>query len=322
MKTALIFGITGMDGYHLTKLLLSKGYKVHGVVRRHAQPDIGNLAYLSPDESKNVQLHYGDVTDASIVYREIAELKPNEIYNFAAQSHVKISWENPNITYEINTGGTLNILNAMLLTSPKSRLYFAGSSEQFGNSKDEKQNEGTPFNPQSPYAISKVAAFNYVKNYRESYKLYACSGIGFNHESSFRGLEFVTRKISHAVALIKKGLTTQLPLGNIESKRDWGFSGDYVEAMWLMLQQDAPDDYVIGTGKTHSIKEFLEIAFDHVGLKWQDYVVIDDNFKRPIDIHNLCADAGKIKDKLGWEAKVGFEELVKMMVDADMERCK
>ena len=201
-------------------------------------------------------------------------------------------------------------------------LYFAGTSEQFGNSKDERQNENTPFNPQSPYAVSKVAAFNYVKNYRESYGLYACSGITFNHEHELRGLEFVTRKISYYAAMIKKGFLKELHLGNIESKRDWGYAEDYMEAIWLMLQQDKPQDYVIGTGEAHSVKEFLEIAFNHVGLNWQDYVVIDDNFKRPVDIDCLLADASKIKKELGWESKVKFEELVKQMVEYDMERIK
>lgn len=321
MKTALIFGIIGQDGYYLTKLLLEKDYKITGVVRRHSQPSLGSLMYLQPSDLAKITIVYGDVTDTSIIYQLVAE-KPDEIYNLAAQSHVKISWDNPNVTYEINTGGTLKILNAMYLAAPKSRLYFAGSSEQFGNSKDEKQNEDTPFNPQSPYAISKVAAFNYVKNYRESYGLYACSGICFNHESPLRGLEFVTRKISYHVAMIKKGYTKELHLGNIDSKRDWGYAGDCVEAMWLMLQQNEAKDYVVGTGETHSIKEFLEIAFNHVGLNWQDYVVIDNAFKRPVDINSLCADASKIKKELGWEASVKFKELVKLMVDSDMEKVK
>lgn len=663
MKKALVFGITGMDGYYLTKLLLEKDYKIIGVVRRHSQPSLGSLIYLQSADLAKITIVYGDVTDTSIIYQLIAE-KPDEIYNLAAQSHVKISWDNPNVTYEINTGGILNTLNAMQLAAPKSRLYFAGSSEQFGNSKDERQNEDTPFNPQSPYAISKTAAFNYVKNYRESYGLYACSGICFNHEcislknvimikkdgfinicyvedlhkqhgdcsiqtydytdkdigiltsegfkkiktltirskftindpkmrhvetrngfiqvtnehncllpsnkkikakdikkidilktcefplntkteisedmarflgymvadgsiyesdknmrmkytknddklrnevsvlanklfmfnateglsasgfsnnkvkyisftnssqeilrylrsliyhkdgkkkvpqiilnssieamksffdayydgdglkkhkgnfkyasiksnsallmqglyyisqvalgleclfysfqqngftyycinfnkkdskfgknflknkkevtknfeideekwvydietengelqlgignivvanSPLRGLEFVTRKISYHVAMIKKGYTKELRLGNIDSKRDWGYAGDYVEAMWLMLQQNEAKDYVIGTGETHSIKEFLEIAFNHVGLNWQEYVVIDDAFKRPVDVNSLCADTGRIKKELGWEPKVKFEELVRMMIDSDMEKVK
>jgi len=315
-KTALITGSTGQDAFYLTKLLIEKGYTVHGIVRRHAHFDLCTLKCLPPEYKIN--LHYGDVTDASIIYNLIGLIKPDELYHLAAQSHVQVSFQNPDTTYQINTGGTLNILNAIKMLSPKTRLYFAGTSEQFGNSKDAKQSEDTPFNPQSPYAVSKVAAFNYVKNYRESYGLFACSGICFNHESPYRPYEFVTAKIV-AGAIRAKKFGEKLKLGNIEAKRDWGFAGDYVNAMWLMLQQDKPDDFVIGTGELHSIKELLEIAFGSLGLKWEDYIEIDNAFKRPVDVNSLCANPAKIM-AIGWKPTVSFEELIKMMLDAEKER--
>lgn len=314
-KSALITGITGQDGSYLTELLLEKGYTVYGLVQRSANYQFENIEHLL----KDIRILTGDLGDPSSLSRAVKTAAPDEIYNLAAQSFVKASWDIPELTGDITGVGVTRVLEAMRQEAPKARFYQASSSEMFGKVVETPQNENTPFYPRSPYGVSKVYGHFATINYRESFNLYACSGILFNHESPRRGREFVTRKVAIGAARIKKGLDTQLKMGNIDAKRDWGFAGDYVRAMWLMLQQDAPEDFVVGTGETHSVREFLELAFSHVGLNWQDYVVEDDEFMRPAEVDLLLADPSKAKQKLGWAPEVSFSDLVAMMVDEEMK---
>ena len=322
MKKALITGITGQDGSYLVEFLLSKGYAVHGIVRRVALEDSEHRLWRIRHLLDKIILHPGSMESYASIFNIVEKIKPDECYHLAAQSFVSYSFEDEFSTINTNINGTHFMLSAVKENSPKCKFYFAASSEQFGHVRETPQNENTPFHPRSPYGISKVAGFDLTRNYREAYGIFACSGILFNHESPRRGFEFVTRKITHAVARIKMGLSKELRLGNLDAKRDWGFSGDYVKAMWLMLQQNKPDDYVIATGETHTVKEFVRLAFSHVGLDWKKYVKIDKEFYRPAEVHLLMGDYSKAKKKLRWEPKVKFEDLVKMMVDADMGICK
>lgn len=318
-KRALITGITGQDGSYLSELLLSKGYEVHGIVRRVALEDAEHrLSRISSIRSQ-VTLHAGSLESYASLHKILTQIRPDECYHLAAQSFVSYSFEDEFSTFGTNINGTHYLLSALKDCAPKCRFYFAGSSEMFGKVRETPQTEDTPFHPRSPYGISKVAGFDLTRNYREAYDMFAASGILFNHESPRRGFEFVTRKISHGVALIKAGLAKELRLGNLDAKRDWGFAGDYVEAMWLMLQQDKPDDYVVATGETYSVREFVEAAFSHVGLDWEKYVVTDPNFFRPAEVNLLLGDAAKAKRLLGWKPKVKFQELVEMMVDNDLK---
>ncbi len=324
-KRALITGITGQDGSYLAELLLGKGYEVHGIIRRASTFNTGRLdpIYADPHSGKSrLHLHYGDLSDASALARLVGKIQPDEIYNLAAQSHVRVSFDAPEYTTDITATGVIRLLEAIRETGIKTRFYQASSSEMYGLVQEVPQKETTPFYPRSPYGCSKVYAYWITVNYRESYGLHASNGILFNHESPRRGETFVTRKITRAVAQIKAGLQDKLFLGNLESKRDWGYAKEYVEAMWLMLQQDKPDDYVIATNETHSIKEFLEVAFSHVGLDWQKYVEIDPRYYRPAEVELLIGDASKAKKQLGWEPKVKFAELAKLMVDADIKLLK
>lgn len=314
MKTALIAGITGQDGSYLAELLLEKGYKVFGLVRRTSTPIMVNIEHIKND----VELISGDITDLSSLIRVVQQVQPDEVYNLAAQSFVGSSWEQPILTGNITGLGVTNLLEAIRIVKPDARYYQASSSEMFGKVVETPQKETTPFYPRSPYGVAKLYGHWITVNYRESFDLYACSGILFNHESPRRGVEFVTRKITDAVARIKLGLQNELRLGNLDAKRDWGFAGDYVKAMWLMLQQDSPDDFVISTGETHTVQEFVEIAFSHVGLNWRDYVIIDPKFVRPAEVDLLLGDCSKAKEKLGWELEVSFEQLVTTMVDSDL----
>ena len=314
-KTALITGITGQDGSYLTELLLERGYDVYGLVQRSANYQFENIEHLLPD----ITIITGDLADSSSLMRAVQVSGPDEVYNLAAQSFVKASWDIPELTGDITGVGVSRVLEAVRLEAPKARFYQASSSEMFGKVLAVPQNEDTPFYPRSPYGVSKVYGHYATVNYRESFGLYACSGILFNHESPRRGREFVTRKIAISVARIKKGLDSALKMGNIEAKRDWGFAGDYVRAMWLMLQQDTPEDFVVGTGETHSVKEFLELAFSHVGLNWQDYVTEDPEFMRPAEVDLLLADPTRAREKLGWTTEVSFPELVSMMVEAELK---
>lgn len=319
-KTALVTGILGQDGPYLAKYLLNNGYKVYGMVRRYSNPNFDNLDFLGI--TKQINFIEGDLTDESSLMMIIKNVLPDEVYNLAAQSFVGSSWQQAKLTTEINALGVLYLLNTIKHFSPTTKFYQASTSEMFGlGHTGGYQDENTPFYPRSPYGIAKVYAYWMTINFRESYRMYTCNGILFNHESPLRGIQFVTRKITDAVAKIKLGLQSKLHLGNLEAKRDWGFAGDYVEAMHLMLQQDTPDDYVIGTGQNHSVKEFVELAFQYAGIKkWEDYVIIDPLFKRPAEVPNLKANPTKAKKQLKWETKVTFEELVKMMVDADLKR--
>lgn len=318
-KTAIITGILGQDGPYLAKLLLEKGYTVYGIMQRYSNPNLSNLKFLDID--KEVNLITGDITDDGSMNHIIKTIKPDEFYNLAAQSFVGASWELSKTTTEINACGVLNILNAIKNNSPTTKFYQASTSEMYGNSKETVLDENTPLHPQSPYAISKLYAYWMTRNYRESYSLFTSNGILFNHESPLRGKEFVTRKVTDAVARIKLGLQDSICLGNIDSVRDWGFAGDYVEAMWLMLQQDNPGDYVVATGESHSIRELLNIAFNYVGISdWENYVKIDPRFIRPVDVKHLHGDYSKAKEILGWSPKTSFKQLVEMMVDADLKR--
>lgn len=319
-KTALITGILGQDGPYLARLLLEKDYKVYGMIRRYSQPNFGNLEYLRLVDK--IEFIEGDLTDESSLFNHIKNILPDEVYNLGAQSFVGSSWEQAKVTTEINALGVLYLLNAIKYFSPITKFYQASTSEMFGlGNTNGYQDENTSFHPRSPYAIAKVYAYWTTVNFRESYGLYTCNGILFNHESPIRGLQFVTRKITDGVAKIKLGLTDKLYLGNLDSKRDWGFAGDYVEAMYRMLQQPKPDDYVVGTGENHSVKEFVELAFSSIGiLDWNKYVVIDPRFKRPAEVYELKAKADKAKKILGWKSKTTFKELVAMMVDADLKR--
>jgi len=325
MKRALITGITGQDGAYLTEFLLERGYEVHGIIRRASTFNTDRIDHLyrdPHDPEARLFLHYGDLSDGTGLRRILERVQPDEIYNLAAQSHVRVSFEQPEYTADIVATGTLRLLEAVrdfVRHSGKSvRFYQAGSSEMFGAAPP-PQNEKTPFYPRSPYAAAKVAAYWYAVNYREAYGLFICNGILFNHESPRRGETFVTRKITRAAGRIKMELQDKLYLGNLEARRDWGFAGDYVEAMWLMLQQDEPDDYVIATGESHSVREFLEMAFEMLGLDWRRHVEIDPRYFRPTEVDYLLGDASKAREKLGWRPRVSFEELVRMMVEHDLE---
>lgn len=315
-KRAIITGITGQDGSYLAEWLLEQGYEVVGVVRRSSTPNLSRIEHLVGQ----VTLKPADLLDQFSLARLVEEVKPDEFYNLAAMSFVPASWDQPLLTGEYNSQGVTRVLEAIRQVNPKVRFYQASSSEMFGKVREVPQTEDTPFYPRSPYGVSKVYGHYITVNYRESYGLFACSGILFNHESPRRGLEFVTRKVSDGVARIKLGLSNELPMGNLDAQRDWGFAGDYVRAMWLMLQQDQPDDYVVATGVTHSVKRLVELAFSHVGLDWQQYVKLDPRFVRPAEVDLLIGDPKKAKEKLGWTPSVDFEGLVKMMVDADVER--
>ncbi len=321
-KTALITGILGQDGPHLAKLLLEKGYKVYGMVRRYSNPNFDNLDYMGI--TQQVEYVEGDMSDESSLIQLVKSIQPDEIYNLAAQSFVGSSWQQAKLTTEINALGVLYLLNSIKFFSPTTKFYQASTSEMFGlGNTDGYQDEHTNFHPRSPYGISKVYAFWMTVNFRESYGQFTCNGILFNHESPIRGIQFVTRKITDGVAKIKMGLAEKLRLGNLESKRDWGYAGDYVEAMYLMLQQDKPGDYVVGTGENHSVKEFVELAFAYAGIPdWQKYVVSDARFKRPAEVPDLKAKSDKVQKLLGWKPKTTFKELVKMMVEADLKRYK
>ncbi|MDQ3950151.1 MAG: GDP-mannose 4,6-dehydratase [Gemmatimonadota bacterium] len=316
MPTALITGITGQDGSYLAELLLEKGYTVVGVVRRSSTTPYERIAHLVD----RLELVSADLLDQTSLTDVVGECKPDEIYNLAAQSFVQTSWNQPVLTGEFTALGVTRMLEAMKKAAPKARFYQASSSEMFGKVAESPQRETTPFYPRSPYGVAKVYGHWITVNYRESFGMYAVSGILFNHESPRRGLEFVTRKVTDAVARIKLGLQSEVRLGNLEARRDWGFAGDYVEAMWLMLQQDAPDDYVIGTGHTCSVRDLCAAAFAAVGLDYRDYVVQDPRFFRPAEVDLLVADPSKAAARLAWEPKVSFQELVRMMVDADIER--
>src|SRR5215468_7611331 len=315
MKRAIITGITGQDGSYLADLLLDKGYQVHGIVRRSSTENFERISHLQG----RIQLHQADLLDQLSLINVLKAVRPDEVYNLAAMSFVPTSWTQPVLTAEYTALGVTRVLEAIRLLDPKGvRFCQASSSEMFGKVRETPQRETTPFYPRSPYGVAKVYGHYITVNYRESYHLFACSGILFNHESPRRGLEFVTRKITDGVARIKLGLANELRLGNLQAKRDWGFAGDYVRAMWLMLQQDEADDYVVGTGETHSVEEFVQIAFDHVGLDWKRYVVIDPQFYRPAEVDLLLGSAAKAGRCLGWEPEVNFEQLVRMMVDADL----
>jgi GDPmannose 4,6-dehydratase len=316
MKRALITGITGQDGSYLADFLLEKGYAVHGMVRRSSTENFERIGHLRD----RVTLHQADLLDQLSLIEIIKTIRPQEIYNLAAQSFVPTSWVQPVLTGEFTALGVTRMLEAVRLVDPKIRFYQASSSEMFGKVQETPQTEKTMFWPRSPYGVAKVYGHWITVNYRESYGLFACSGILFNHESPRRGKEFVTRKISHAVASIKLGLQKELRLGNLDAKRDWGFAGDYVRMMWLMLQQKKPDDYVIATGENHTVREFCEIAFEHVGLSWKKYVVVDPALFRPAEVSTLCGNPAKARRKLGWKPELGFPELVRMMVDADLKR--
>ena len=322
MKKALITGISGQDGSYLSEFLLKKNYEVHGIIRRVALEDETHRLWRIRDLRDKLNLHSGSLESFPSLAKIINKVQPDEIYHLAAQSYVANSFEDEFSTINTNVNGTHYMLASMKEFSPNSKFYFAGSSEMFGKTVETPQNEETRFYPRSAYGISKVTGFEFTRNYREAYNLFASTGILFNHESPRRGFEFVTRKISLAVAKIKNNLQNELRLGNLDAKRDWGHARDYVEAMWLMLQQNNPEDYVIGTGEQHSVKEFLEIAFNHVGLNYQDYVKIDEAFFRPAEVETLLADPSNSKKKLKWAPKINFENLVKEMVESDLKNVK
>jgi GDPmannose 4,6-dehydratase len=315
-KRALITGITGQDGSYLAELLLAKGYEVHAVVRRASTTNYWRIEHLLD----RITLHPGDLLDQLSLIRVIDAVRPRELYNLAAMSFVPASWDQPMLTGEFNAQGVTRVLEAVRSVDPGIRIYQASSSEMFGKVREIPQTELTPFYPRSPYGVSKVYAHYITVNYRESYDLFAVSGILFNHESPRRGLEFVTRKVTDAVAKIKLGLSDSLGLGNLDAQRDWGFAGDYVRAMWMMLQQDKADDFVIATGESHSVRELVEVAFGHVGLDWEKYVKLDKRFLRPAEVDHLIGDPAKAMATLGWKPEVDFVRLVKMMVDADLAR--
>jgi GDPmannose 4,6-dehydratase len=324
-KKALITGITGQDGSYLTEFLLAKGYKVHGIVRRTAAPYNGQLehVYTKPGfNSEQLILHHGDLSDSGSLARLVGKVQPDEVYNLAAQSDVRISFDIPGYTADITATGAARLLEAIYNSGLRPRFYQASSSEMFGKVQKMPQDETTPFHPRSPYACAKVYAYWITVNYRESYGMHANNGILFNHESPRRGDNFVTRKITRAVARIKAGLQGKLFMGNLEAKRDWGYAKEYVEAMWLMLQQPEPDDYVIATGETHSVREFLELSFGYVGLDWQKHVEIDPKFYRPAEVNQLVGKAEKAHKKLNWSPRTKFADLVRLMVDADVELLK
>jgi GDPmannose 4,6-dehydratase len=318
MPTALITGVTGQDGSYLAELLLAKGYRVVGVVRRTSHDSYERIQHLVG----RIEIVPADLLDQHSLQAVVRDSQPDEVYNLAAQSFVPTSWSQPVLTGEFTALGVTRLLDAVRLVKPDARFYQASSSEMFGRVRETPQRETTPFHPRSPYGVAKVYGHHITVNYRESYGLYAVSGILFNHESPRRGLEFVTRKVSDGVARLKLGLADRLALGNLDAKRDWGFAGDYVDAMWRMLQQGAPDDYVVGTGVHHSVRELCQIAFAHVGLDWSRYVVHDPRLDRPAEVDTLLADATKARCVLGWTPTVGFEALVRMMVDADLTRLR
>jgi GDPmannose 4,6-dehydratase len=316
-KTALITGITGQDGSYLADFLLEQGYQVLGMVRRSSTVNFDRITHLQEQEA--LEIVQGDLLDQMSLIDILREYQPNEVYNLAAQSFVPTSWRQPVLTGEFTALGVTRILDAIRIVNPEIRFYQASSSEMFGKVREVPQNENTPFYPRSPYGVAKVYGHWITINYRESYNLFACSGILFNHESPRRGLEFVTHKVTYGAARIKLGLADEVRLGNLEARRDWGYAGDYVRAMWQMLQQDEPDDYVIATGETHSVRRLCEAAFGYLGLNYEDYVVEDEKFYRPAEVDLLIGDCSKARDKLGWEPQVNFEELIAMMVEADLE---
>ena len=318
-KTALITGITGQDGSYLAELLLSKGYKVHGIVRRVALEDEIHRLWRIRKILDDVTLHAASLESYASIFKILQKTKPDEVYHLAAQSYVAYSFEDEFSTFNTNINGTHYILSAVKECGANLKFYFAGSSEMFGKVQNTPQNEKTPFYPRSAYGISKVTGFHLTRNYREAYKLHASNGILFNHESPRRGFEFVTRKISHGVARIKKGLQKKIKLGNMSAKRDWGHAKDHVNAMWLMVQQDTPGDYVVGTGVENSVEDFAKKAFDHTGLNYKDYVVIDQNLMRPAEVNTLLADSSKAKKILKWKPEISFDDLVKSMVESDLE---
>ncbi len=318
MPTALITGITGQDGSYLAEFLLEKGYRVVGLIRHMSYPRFDRIAHLLD----RIELVEAELTDLASLIRVVEKYKPDEVYNLAAQSFVGVSWQEPIWTAEVNAMGVVRLLEALRVAHPKAKFYQASTSEMFGAAREVPQNENTPFHPRSPYAVSKVFGHWITVNYRESFGMFAVSGILFNHESPRRGLQFVTRKVTYHVAKIKLGLAREVRLGNLESKRDWGFAGDYVQAMWMMLQQDEPEDFVVGTGEAHSVRELCEIAFGYVGLDYREFVKQDPRYFRPADVELLVADATKARTKLGWKPQVSFEKLIQMMVDADIERLK
>ncbi|HOJ67238.1 MAG TPA: GDP-mannose 4,6-dehydratase [Candidatus Hydrogenedentes bacterium] len=315
-KRALITGITGQDGSYLAEFLLEQGYEVYGIVRRASTETFERIRHVK----ERLTLVQADLTDQMSLADVLAEVRPREVYNLAAQSFVPTSWKQPILTGDVTALGVTRMLEAIRMVDRDIRFYQASSSEMFGHVRETPQRETTPFYPRSPYGVAKVYGHWITVNYRESYGMFAVSGILFNHESPRRGLEFVTRKVTDGVARIRHGLASELRLGNLDARRDWGFAGDYVRAMWLMLQQDAPDDYVIATGETHTVREMCEIAFARVGLDWQQHVVQDPAFYRPAEVHLLLGDASKARQKLGWEPRYTFRQLIEMMVDADMER--
>lgn len=317
--TAFVTGMTGQDGPYLARYLLSQGYRVYGLVKRYSNPNLENIRWLGIEN--DIELVTGDITDENSMNHLMRSLQPTEVYNLAAQSFVGISWDLNKLTTEVNAMGPLNVLNAIRTHSPNSRFYQASTSEMYGNSSGGRQDEATPFTPRSPYGVSKLYAHWITVNFRESYSLYACSGILFNHESPLRGREFVTRKVTDGVARIKLGLAEDITLGNLDARRDWGFAGDFVEAMHLMLQQPQARDYVIATGEQHTIRELLETAFEHVGIdNWTQYVKSDPRFKRPAELHSLCGNSSRARDLLGWQPKTMFTDMVRDMVDADLQR--
>jgi GDPmannose 4,6-dehydratase len=325
MRKALITGITGQDGSYLAELLLDKGYEVHGMIRRSSSFNTERIDHIYQDpHQQNVRLflHYGDLSDGSVVSRLLREIEPDECYNLAAQSHVRTSFDVPEYTGEITGLGTIRLLEAMRRTGITSRFYQASSSELFGKTVETPQDESTPFHPRSPYGCAKAYAFYVTRNYREAYGFFACNGILFNHESPRRGETFVTRKITRAATRIKLGLQDRLFLGNLDARRDWGYAPEYVHAMWLMLQQDEPDDFVIATGETHSVREFLDRAFGLLDLDWKSYVEIDPHYYRPAEVDFLLGDASKARTKLDWRPETGFDELVRIMVEADLDTAR
>ncbi len=321
MRKALITGITGQDGSYLAELLLAKGYEVHGIIRRASTFNTSRISSLYEDPHINgvrLFLHYGDISDSTNLIKLLYRIQPDEVYHLAAQSHVRVSFDIPEYTGDVTGIGTVRILEAIREVGLKTRYYQAGSSEMYGLVQEVPQKETTPFYPRSPYGAAKVYAHWITVNYRESYGMFACNGILFNHESPRRGETFVTRKITRALAHIQAGLQDKLYLGNLDAKRDWGYAKEYVEAMWLMLQQDTPDDYVVATGETHTVREFLEEAFAHVGLNWKDYVEHDARYERPAEVDLLIGDPSKAKTKLGWEPRTTFHDLVRLMVDEEI----
>lgn len=325
VRRALITGVTGQDGSYLAELLLEKGYEVHGLVRRSSSFNTDRVDHLYPGagrEGARFVLHHGDLTDAGRLIELVRDVRPDEVYNLGAQSHVAVSFENPRYSVEVDALGTLHLLEACRHYGGPVRYYQASSSEMFGKVVETPQRETTPFRPRSPYACAKVYSYYQTSNYREAYGLFACNGILFNHESPRRGMTFVTRKITRAAARIRSGLQRHLYLGNVESKRDWGYAGDYVEAMWRMLQADEPDDYVVATGRCASVREFAELAFAHVGLDLDAHLRIDERYMRPAEVDLLLGDASKAQERLGWQPRVQLPELVAMMVDADMQEAR